>query len=75
MIEVRRIRPVSDMREIDELVESVKLDAIKRKEKKLKKPFTPDVKKNLHQRLLQEKKALKKETVQVEKASKKHLQA
>lgn len=53
VIKVRRIEPVSDMQEIDELVESVKLDAIK-EEKKLEKPFTPDV---------------KKESVQVEKAS------
>lgn len=53
VIKVRRIEPVSDMQEIDELVESVKLDAIK-EEKKLEKPFTPDV---------------KKEAVQVEKAS------
>ena len=44
VIKVRRIEPVSDMQEIDELVESVKLDAIK-EEKKLEKPFTPDVKK------------------------------
>ena len=44
VIRVRRIEPVSDMQEIDELVESVKLDAIK-EEKKLEKPFTPDVKK------------------------------
>ena len=29
VIKVRRIEPVSDMQEIDELVESVKLDAIK----------------------------------------------
>ena len=35
VIKVRRIEPVSDMQEIDELVESVKLDAIK-EEKKLK---------------------------------------
>ena len=34
VIKVRRIEPVSDMQEIDELVESVKLDAIK-EEKKL----------------------------------------
>ena len=39
VIKVRRIEPVSDMQEIDELVESVKLDAIK-EEKKLEKPFT-----------------------------------
>ena len=38
VIKVRRIEPVSDMQEIDELVESVKLDAIK-EEKKLEKPF------------------------------------
>ena len=44
VIKVRRIEPVSDMQEIDELVESVKLDAIK-EEKKLDKPFTPNVKK------------------------------
>ena len=36
VIKVRRIEPVSDMQEIDELVESVKLDAIK-EEKKLDK--------------------------------------
>lgn len=53
VIKVRRIEPVSDMQEIDELVESVKLDAIK-EEKKLEKPFTPDV---------------KKESAQVEKTS------
>ena len=49
VIKVRRIEPVSDMQEIDELVESVKLDAIK-EEKKLDKPFTPNVKKELHVR-------------------------
>ena len=37
IIKVRRIEPVSDMQEIDDLVESVKLDAIK-EEKKLDKP-------------------------------------
>lgn len=46
VIKVRRIEPVSDMQEIDELVESVKLDAIK-----------------------EEKKPVKKEAIQVEKAS------
>lgn len=44
IIKVRRIEPVSDMQEIENLVESVKLDAIK-EEKKLDKPFTPGVKK------------------------------
>ena len=44
VIKVRRIEPVSDMQEIDELVESVKLDAVK-DENELDKPFTPNVKK------------------------------
>ena len=67
---VRRIEPVSDMQEIDELVESVKLDAIK-EEKKLEKPFTPDVKKESAPKAApaEEKKPVKKEAVQVEKAS------
>ena len=70
VIKVRRIEPVSDMQEIDELVESVKLDAIK-EEKKLEKPFTPDVKKESAPKAApaEEKKPVKKEAVQVEKAS------
>lgn len=58
------------MQEIDELVESVKLDAIK-EEKKLEKPFTPDVKKESAPKAApaEEKKPVKKEAVQVEKAS------
>ncbi len=44
VIKVRRIEPVSDMQEMDALVESVKLDAVK-DEKELDKPFTPNVKK------------------------------
>ena len=69
VIKVRRIEPVSDMQEIDELVESVKLDAIK-EEKKLEKPFTPDVKKESAPKAApaEEKKPVKKEAVQVEKA-------
>lgn len=70
VIKVRRIEPVSDMQEIDELVESVKLDAIK-EEKKLEKPFTPDVKKESAPKAApaEEKKPVKKEAIQVEKAS------
>lgn len=62
VIKVRRIEPVSDMQEIDELVESVKLDAIK-EEKKLEKPFTPDVKKESAPKAApaEEKKPVKKE--------------
>ncbi len=58
------------MQEIDELVESVKLDAIK-EEKKLEKPFTPDVKKESAPKAApaEEKKPVKKEAIQVEKAS------
>ena len=66
VIKVRRIEPVSDMQEIDELVESVKLDAIK-EEKKLEKPFTPDVKKESAPKAAPAE--VKKEAVQVEKAS------
>lgn len=70
IIKVRRIEPVSDMQEIDDLVESVKLDAIK-EEKKLDKPFTPNVKKESAPKVapVKEKKPVKTEAVQVEKAS------
>ena len=52
------------MQEIDELVESVKLDAIK-EEKKLDKPFTPNVKKESAPKAApaEEKKPVKKEAV------------
>ena len=68
MIKVRRIEPVSDMQEINDLVESVKLDAIK-DEKKLDKTFTPNVKKESVPKAapVKEKKPVKTETVQVEK--------
>ena len=70
VIKVRRIEPVSDMQEIDELVESVKLDAIK-EEKKLDKPFTPNVKKESAPKAapVKEKKPVKTESVQAEKTS------
>ena len=41
VIKVRRIEPVSDVQEIDDIVESVKLDAIK-DEKKLGRAFKPE---------------------------------
>ena len=68
VIKVRRIEPVSDMQEINDLVESVKLDAIK-DEKKLDKTFTPNVKKESVPKAapVKEKKPVKTETVQVEK--------
>ena len=68
VIKVRRIEPVSDMQEIDALVESVKLDAVK-DEKELDKPFTPNVKKESAPKAapVKEKKPVKTETVQMEK--------
>ena len=70
IIKVRRIEPVSDMQEIENLVESVKLDAIK-EEKKLDKPFTPGVKKESAPKAapLKEKKPVKTETVHQEKTA------
>ena len=59
VIKVRRIEPVSDMQEIDELVESVKLDAIKEEKKESAPKAAP----------AEEKKPVKKEAIQVEKAS------
>lgn len=75
VIKVRRIEPVSDMQEIDELVESVKLDAIK-EEKKLEKPFTPDVKKESAPKAApaEEKKPVKKKLYRWRRHPKKHLQ-
>ena len=70
VIKVRRIEPVSDMQEIENLVESVKLDAIK-DEKKLDKPFTPNVKKEAAPKAapVKEKKPVKAEAEQEEKTS------
>ena len=64
VIKVRRIEPVSDMQEINDLVESVKLDAIK-DEKKLDKTFTKESVPKAAP--VKEKKPVKTETVQVEK--------
>ena len=74
VIKVRRIEPVSDMQEIDELVESVKLDAIK-EEKKLDKPFTPNVKKESAPKAapVKEKKPVKQSLYRRRKHLKRHL--
>ena len=70
IIKVRRIESVPDMQEFNDLVESVKLDAIK-DEKKLDKPFTPNVKKEStpKEASVKEKKPVKTEAVQQEKAA------
>lgn len=70
IIKVRRIESVPDMQEIDDLVESVKLDAIK-DEKKLEKSFIPNTKKESAPKAapIKEKKPVKTEALQEEKAA------